>query len=195
MKLVAITGSIGCGKTTIAKIVNKLGFSVYDVDGWVRRLYNKKDFIEVIMKNFPQSVENGKFNKRKLRKVVFNDKKELKKLEDLVHPFLDKTLKYYINKHSKTNYTYFIDVALLFEMGWEKYCDFIIVADVDYEIQKQRVMKRDNVSVEHFEQIVAVQLDNKTKKELADVVIDTNTTSNLLKLEIINIINGLEYNG
>ena len=195
MKLVAITGSIGCGKTTIAKIVNKLGFSVYDVDGWVRRLYHKKDFIEEIIKCFPESVEAGKFNKRKLRNIVFNDKKELKKLEDLIHPFLDRTLKYYINRHSKTGYTYFIDVALLFEMGWEKYCDFVVVADVPYEIQKQRVMKRDNVSAEHFEQIVAVQLDNDAKKELADMVVNTNTTPNLLRLEIINIINGLEYNG
>ena len=182
MKLVAITGSIGCGKTTIAKIVNKLGFSVYDVDGWVRRLYNKKDFIEEIVKCFPESLEDGKFNKRKLRNIVFNDKKELKKLEDLIHPFLDRTLKYYINRHSKTEYTYFIDVALLFEMGWEKYCDFIMVADVPYEIQKQRVMKRDNVSAEHFEQIVAVQLDNNAKKALADIVVDTNVSSNLLIL-------------
>ncbi|MFV0625941.1 MAG: dephospho-CoA kinase [Alphaproteobacteria bacterium] len=194
MKLVAITGSIGCGKTTIAKIVNRLGFSVYDVDGWVRRLYNKKDFIEEIIKCFPDSLEGGKFNKRKLRNIVFNDKKQLKKLEDLIHPFLDRTLKFYINRHSKTDYTYFIDVALLFEMGWEKYCDFIIVADVPYEIQKQRVMRRDNVSAEHFEQIVAVQLDNNAKKELADIVIDTNTTPNLLRLEVINVINGILSN-
>ena len=59
MKLVAITGSIGCGKTTIAKIVGKLGYTVFDVDGWVRRLYFKKDFIKVIQEHFPAVAGDG----------------------------------------------------------------------------------------------------------------------------------------
>lgn len=192
MKLVAITGSIGCGKTTIAKIVEKLGYTVFDVDGWVRRLYFKKDFIKVICKHFPAVEENGQVNKRALRNIVFSDNKQLKVLEGLIHPFLRETLKDVIRKNACRDDIFFIDVALLFEMGWDKYCDFILVADVDYEIQKKRVMNRDNVTAEDFDRINNVQLSNSYKINLADVVINTDKPKNLLKVEMINIIQGLE---
>lgn len=192
MKLVAITGSIGCGKTTIAKIVEKLGYTVFDVDGWVRRLYFKKDFIKVICKHFPAVEENGQVNKRALRNIVFSDNKQLKVLEGLIHPFLRETLKDVIRKNACRDDIFFIDVALLFEMGWDKYCDFILVADVDYEIQKKRVMNRDKVTAEDFDRINNVQLSNSYKINLADVVINTDKPKNLLKVEMINIIQGLE---
>lgn len=194
MKLIAITGSIGTGKTTTAKEAKSLGYNVYDVDGWVRRLYYKKDFIKTIGESFPTVVEDGKVNKRKLRNIVFNHNEELKKLEALIHPFLDDTLKDIIHKNAKNDYIAFIDVALLFEMGWEDYMDFIIVTDVDYEIQKKRVMERDNVTEEHFEQINSVQLDNKAKIALADIVINTGVPKNLIRLELINIISSMEDN-
>lgn len=192
MKLVAITGSIGCGKTTIAKIVGKLGYTVFDVDGWVRRLYFKKDFIKVIQEHFPAVAENGQVNKRALRNIVFSDNRQLKVLEGLIHPFLRETLKDVIRKNACRNDIFFIDVALLFEMGWDKYCDFILVADVDYETQKQRVMNRDKVTAEDFDKINNVQLSNSYKINLADVVVNTDKPKNLLKVEMINIIQGLE---
>lgn len=192
MKLVAITGSIGCGKTTIAKIINRLGYTVFDVDGWVRRLYFKKDFINVIASHFPEVVSHGQVNKRALRNIVFSNRKKLKVLESLIHPFLKETLKDFIRKNAGCNDLFFIDVALLFEMGWEKYCDFIMVADVDYEIQKQRVMLRDKVSGEDFDKINDVQMSNQEKILMADVVIDTDKPKNLLKVELIEIIEGLE---
>lgn len=195
MKLVAITGSIGCGKTTIAKIIKSLGYVVFDVDAWVRRLYFHRDFIDTIVKNFPDTCENGVFCKRKLRHLVFDNKEELKKLEALIHPFIKDELKSVIRRNAKSDDIYFIDVALLFEMGWDKYCDFIIVADVDDEIQKLRVMKRDNVSAEHFEKINKIQMDKKKKADLADIVVDTDIPLNLLKVDILNIIQGLNKDG
>ncbi len=191
MKIVAITGTIGSGKTTLAKIVNKLGYVVYDVDGWVRRLYYKKSFISVIAENFPEVVNNGKVDKRKLRNIVFSDNKSLKKLESLIHPFLKEVLKHLIRKNHNYNDLFFIDIALLFEMGWEKYCDFIILANVDYEIQKQRVMKRDNISAEDFEKIIKVQMSNEEKSYFSDIIIDTNKPRNLLRSELINIIESI----
>ena len=182
----------GCGKTTIAKIVGKLGYTVFDVDGWVRRLYFKKDFIKVIQEHFPAVAENGQVNKRALRNIVFSDNRQLKVLEGLIHPFLRETLKDVIRKNACRNDIFFIDVALLFEMGWDKYCDFILVADVDYEIQKQRVMNRDKVTAEDFDKINNVQLSNSYKINLADVVVNTDKPKNLLKVEMINIIQGLE---
>lgn len=188
MKIVAITGSIGCGKTTIAKIIRKQGEVVFDVDAWVRRLYFNKDFIKNIITIFPETLDNGVFNKRRLRNLVFSDNRQLKKLESLIHPFLKGYLKKVIGKNAQTDRCLFLDVALLFEMGWDRYCDFIVVADVDYEIQKQRVIKRDGVSAEDFDKINSVQISNEDKKKMADIVIDTDKTSNLLRLEVLNIV-------
>ncbi len=192
MKLVAVTGSIGCGKTTISRIIRDCGYVVFDVDAWVRRLYYKKSFIAKVIEIFPMTCENGVFNKRKLRNWVFSDNKELKKLEDLIHPFLRKYLKSVINKYSKKQDCFFIDVALLYEMNWDIYCDFIVVADVDYETQKKRVMLRDNISAEDFDKINNIQMNNEKKKNMADFVINTDKKLNLLKLDVIKMINMCE---
>lgn len=191
MKLIGITGSIGCGKTTIAGLIKDLGYTVYDADIWCRGLYYQKDFLEVIKEYFPEAFFNGCFNKRELRNLVFNNNSRLKKLESLIHPFLRKKLFSTIKKHSKSDDIIFIEVALLFEMGWNKYCSSIIVADVDYEIQKQRVMNRDNISASDFDKIVKVQLDNEYKKVLSDYVINTDKKLGVLKVELIKLIRDL----
>lgn len=192
MKLAAITGSIGCGKTTLSKIVRRLGYVVYDIDGWVRRLYYQKDFIKVIAAHFPEVMEGEKVNKRKLRNLVFGDNARLKVLESLIHPFLKQTLMNVRRRNARRDDLFFMDVALLFEMGWDKYCDYIVVADVDYETQKMRVMRRDNISAADFDKINRIQMDNAAKKVLADVIIDTDKPINLLKVELLAMIEEIE---
>ena len=192
MKLAAITGSIGCGKTTLSKIVRRLGYVVYDIDGWVRRLYYQKDFIKVIAAHFPEVMEGGKVNKRKLRNLVFGDNARLKVLESLIHPFLKQTLMNVRRRNARRADLFFMDVALLFEMGWDKYCDYIVVADVDYETQKMRVMRRDIISAADFDKINRIQMDNAAKKVLADVIIDTDKPINLLKVELLAMIEEIE---
>ncbi len=191
MILVGITGSIGCGKTTLAKIVKKLGYAVFDIDSWVRRIYYNKDFLLKLNKCFPGSVINGIANKRYLRNIVFNDNEKLKELENLIHPFLNKKIRKKVHRYAKKNCICFLDNALLFEKGWNKYCNIIILADVDYEIQKQRVMKRDGISAEDFDKINNIQMKNSDKKLLSDIVIDTNKRKNLLKIELIEIIKNI----
>ena len=192
MKLAAITGSIGCGKTTLSKIVRRLGYVVYDIDGWVRRLYYQKDFIKVIAAHFPEVMEGEKVNKRKLRNLVFGDNARLKVLESLIHPFLKQPLMHVRRRNARRADLFFMDVALLFEMGWDKYCDYIVVADVDYETQKMRVMRRDNISAADFDKINRIQMDNAAKKVLADVIINTDKPINLLKVELLAMIEEIE---
>ena len=192
MKLAAITGSIGCGKTTLSKIVRRLGYVVYDIDGWVRRLYYQKDFIKVIAAHFPEVMEGEKVNKRKLRNLVFGDTARVKVLESLIHPFLKQTLMNVRRRNARRADLFFMDVALLFEMGWDKYCDYIVVADVDYETQKMRVMRRDNISAADFDKINRIQMDNAAKKVLADVIINTDKPINLLKVELLAMIEEIE---
>lgn len=192
MKIIAITGSIGCGKSFLANIIRSLGYVVYDADKWVKYLYYRQAFLKVIKQNFPEVFDaNGTFNKRKLRNLVFNNNQELKRLEKLVHPFLKQKLLNVIRKNSQTNRVFFFDAALLFEMKWNIYCQSVILADVDKNIQKQRVMIRDNISAADFEKIVSVQIDNEQKKQFVNAVINTDKTENLLKIELIKIIEEL----
>ena len=191
MILAAITGSIGCGKTTLANIFKKQGYPVFDADAWVRRLYFKPDFIKLVLQNFPEAQTDGVFDKRKLRLIVFDDKKKLEKLENLIHPFLKKQLKTLIRKNAKSDDILFLDAALLFELGWEKYCDFVIAVNVDEEVQKQRVMQRDNVSLEHVEKIIQKQMSQQEKVKKADWVVETDVPLNLLKVAALEIIKGL----
>ena len=189
MIIVGITGSIGCGKTYLANIIRSLGFSTYNPDFWVRDLYKKADFLKVIKREFPAAFdEQGIFNKRKLRNIVFNDKKQLKHLESLIHPFLNKTLKKIIRKKALTNDVLFIDVALLFEMHWDKYCDFIITADVADDIQMRRVMERDHITEEDFKKIISVQTSKDFKKYKSDFVIDTALPYGINKVQLIKFI-------
>lgn len=188
MKIIGITGSIGCGKTFLADIIKKIGFSVYNPDVWTRELYNNKDFIKVIKENFSQCFQGENFNKRMLRELVFNDNRELKKLENIIHPFLYKRLKNIIHKYAVKEDLLFIDVALLYEFGWDKYCDYVITADADEKTQMERVIKRDGISVEDFYKIVAVQMPQKEKKYYADFVINTCKSENILKKELIKFI-------
>ena len=192
MRLIAITGSNGCGKTTFARMVREEGYTVFDVDAWVRRLYFNREFINRIREVFPGTVEGWTVDKRKLRNIVFNDRARLKSLEELPHPFLRRYLNSVIRRNSRRDDLFFLDVALLFEMGWEIYCDRVVVADVDYEIQKRRGMERDLVAGEDFDKINNVQMSNEKKKQMADAVIDTDKPKNVLKLEVITLLNELE---
>ena len=191
MKIIAITGSMGCGKSTLAGILHKLGYVVYDIDIWTRVLYKKNNFNKLILSYFPQVNDNGVVNKKLLRNVVFNDINQLRKLENIIHPLLENKLRKIIKTSYKYDDVIFIDAALIFELGWDKYCDLIIVADVNEQIQKQRVMLRDGISEEDFYNITNVQMNNNAKKCLADVVIDTNKSLEKLKMELIEIIRGL----
>lgn len=188
MILTAITGSIGCGKTTLSNILRKQGFLVYDVDKWVKYLYYKKDFLLVIKKVFPEVFdEQGDFNKRVLRNLVFNNTEKLKILENLIHPFLTVQLKKIVRKR-KNRGLVFVDVALLYEMGWDKYFDYVILADVDADIQKSRVMERDNIKAEDFEKINKLQMPQEYKKKLVDFVVNTDASLEVLTKNLIEVI-------
>lgn len=187
MVLAAITGSIGCGKTTIANVLRKQGYLVYDVDKWVKCLYYKKNFLNIIYKYFPQVFENGVLNKRMLRQIVFDDNAKLKILEGLIHPLLKQKLKNIVSRN-KSDRIVFVDVALLFEMGLDKFFNYVILADLCYEKQKERVIKRDNISAEDFDKINKLQMPRNEKIKRVDFIINTDVTEGNLIKQILNTV-------
>lgn len=192
MKIIAITGSIGCGKTYIAGLIKSLGYNVFDADKEVKKFYKNKNFLKKIEPFFYDCFENGLLNKRKLRNLVFNNDDKLKKLESIIHPILKLKLKEKIKKSAYNSNFLFIDAALIFEMGWDVFCDYIILADVDKNIQKQRVIKRDNISEQDFEKILNKQISNDKKKEKSDIVLNTELSDGYLKVLLIKFLREIE---
>ena len=134
------------------------------------------------------------FLKRFLRDIVFSNPEKLKILEALIHPFLERKMRKIIRKNSNTGLV-FVDIALLFEMKWDKFFDFIMLADVDEEIQKLRVMKRDNITAEDFYKINILQMPRSEKIKKVDFVVDTDVSLNKLQaelLEVVEILHGYE---
>ena len=88
----------------------------------------------------------------------------------------------------------FTDVALLYEMGWDQYFDKVILADVDYEIQKQRVINRDNISGVDFDKINNIQMKREDKIKKVDFVIDTGVSVDELKIKVLDLVKELKNN-
>lgn len=174
MKIIGITGAIGCGKTTVADMVRNLGYEIFDADLEVKKIYENKNFLMNLRGAFPRIFDkDGRPDKRQLRSLVFHNQKELLKLEDIIEPFLSDVFLQKMNDAARRQGWLFIDAALLVEKGWDKYCDKVICVSADLETQKKRVMERDGISEEEFYDIYHLQMENGKKCALADEVLDT----------------------
>ena len=111
--MIAITGSIGTGKSTVSNIIKSMGFNVIDCDKIVHHLYEQRDIILQVKELFPNVVINNNINRKELGRIIFNDKLAKKKLEELIHPFVRKELEQVKDK------LVFVEVPLLFESKME----------------------------------------------------------------------------
>ena len=174
MKVIGITGAIGCGKTTLASVINKLGYEIFDADKEVANIYKNEDFLHQLKSIFPRVFNGCGVDKKLLRRIVFSNQKELLKLEYIIEPFLQQLFINKIEDSKQKDGILFIDAVLLFEKGWNRFCEKVICVTVDAETQKQRVMCRDNITEEEFYKIYHLQMANDLKCQMADIVIDTN---------------------
>ena len=136
-------------------------------------------------------VHEPDFNKKKLRELVFNNQKELDKLESLTHPYLKKKFLEVIHKNRFNPYVFFIESALLFKMGLDRYCSNIIITTAPYDVMEKRVIFRDKITSQDFEKIFKAQY-NQIKQDDNYIIIDTDQSLNTLKANILQILNGVE---
>ena len=189
MKIIGITGAIGCGKTTVADMVRNLGYEIFDADLEVKKIYENKNFLMNLRGAFPRIFDkDGLPDKRQLRSLVFHNQKELLKLEDIVEPFLSDVFLQKINEAARRQGWLFIDAALLIEKGWDKYCDKVICVSADLETQKKRVMERDGISEEEFYDIYHLQMENDKKCALAYEVLDTQCSPAELETRVKTLL-------
>ena len=153
---IAITGGIGSGKSTVAEIIARQGFSVISCDEIYKQLLQSKDFLDIISSEFDGVVtDDGKLDRKKLSTVVFSDKQKLEKLNSITHPAIMNEA----FEQMQSSGIHFCEVPLLFECGYEKYFDNVIVVLRDKDKRISDIVKRDNKSVAEANLLINSQFD------------------------------------
>lgn len=191
MIIIGLTGSIGMGKSTTAKMFADEGVPVHDADDVVHKLY-KGYAVPLIESAFPNTTKNGSVDRKALAKVVLGNSAALKKLETLVHPLVSAEREKFLSKAKKNNEDLVVlDIPLLFETGMDKFCEIVVVVTTTLEDQKQRVLARKEMSEEKFAAILAKQLPDVEKRKRADYIVDTSNGIDQAKQQVLDIINTL----
>jgi dephospho-CoA kinase len=171
----AITGSIGMGKSTVAKMFERAGVPLFDADAVVRDLQaNDPNLIAAIGQRFPGTVTAGALDRDMLSRAVLGYPAELEALEAIVHPAVQTARKRFLEEN-KDALALLFDIPLLFETGGEKAFDKVIVVSAPAAIQGQRVLARPGMTKAKFDAILARQMPDEEKRRRADFVIDTGT--------------------
>ena len=190
---IAITGKIGSGKSTVADILKDLGYYVFESDKEVDKLFNSNNIKNKIKTLFCKiknlTNKDGSINKTVLGEYVFSNKNELKNLEDLIYPLLNKERQKFINSKKKEKILFF-DIPLLFEKKLFTDYNFIIYVYVKEKIQKERVLKRKKMNKDKLEKILEAQSYNlKDYQKFISINIDTSNDLDQTKQSLISFIN------
>ncbi|MGI9351605.1 MAG: dephospho-CoA kinase [Rhizobiaceae bacterium] len=189
-----LTGSIGMGKSTTAEMFRAEGILVYDADATVHELY-KNEAVELVEKNFPGTERNGQIDRQELAKRVLGNQEEMKKLESIIHPLVHKKEREFTEKAKSTGEQLIIlDIPLLFEAGGYNRVDRIIVVTAPFNVQRDRVLSRPEMTEDKFQAILSRQVPDEEKRNRADYVIDTSKGMDAARREVSAIIKELTQN-
>jgi len=186
--ILGLTGSIGMGKSTTARMFAEEGVPVHDSDEAVHRLY-AGPAAEIIGEAFPGTVVNGVVDRQRLSKLVLDNPQQLRRLGELIHPLVRADADAFIERHRKEGARLVVlDIPLLFETGGTDRVDSILVVTASPEVQKQRVMARPGMTEEKFAAILANQVSDREKRRNADFVIDTSAGMEAARREVRGVI-------
>ncbi len=186
-----LTGSIGMGKSTTAKLFAKAGCAVWDADAAVHRMYAAGGAaVEPISAALPEAIVDNAVSRDRLKTMIGDDASVLKTLEQIVHPLVAIDRAEFAKSASADILVF--DIPLLFEGGGDASMDAVVCVSVPPEEQKNRVLERGTMSVEQFEQIRAKQMPNDQKCARSDYVVITDTLDHARAQvdKIVEIIKG-----
>ena len=188
MLILGLTGSIGMGKSTVAKHFRSRGIAVFDADAEVHRLY-ENEAIPLIEEAFPGTTNSQGVDRVKLGAVLEGEVLAFAKLEALIHPLVLKGQgKFLEYEYERGSEIVVLEIPLLYETGGEEKVDFVIVVSADAEQQRMRVLARPNMSADKFEHILSRQLADDEKRRRANYVVDTSGTIDDTYLQVDMII-------
>lgn len=175
MIILGLTGSIGMGKSTTAKMFEAEGAPVYDSDAAVHALYSVGGAaVAPVEAAFPGVVVDGAIDRAKLSAQVVGDPEALEKLEAIVHPLVGAHRIGFFEKAQADGHDIVVlDVPLLYETGGQKNVHKVVVVSAPADVQRERVLARPGMTAEKFEAILARQLPDAEKRARADFVVDT----------------------
>jgi len=173
MIVIGLTGSIGMGKTTTAKLFAAEGIPVLDSDAVVHDLYSA-EAVPMIEAAFPGTTISGTVDRLELGNILRENPANFRMLEAIVHPLVRERQEAFLRKAREENQNFAVlDIPLLFETGAETRVDKIVVVSCAPEIQRQRVLSRPGMTEEKFEMILARQMPDAEKRRRADFIIDS----------------------
>jgi dephospho-CoA kinase len=188
MIILGLTGSIGMGKSTTAKLFAEAGVPVYDADATVHKLY-EGEAAPAIEAAFPGTTADGRVDRNRLSARVVQDPAAMRQLEQIVHPMLGASRRKFMDDAERTGApVVVVDVPLLFETGGEKRVDAVVVVTTSPENQRQRILARDNMTAEKLDAILARQLPDAEKRKRADFVVDTSDGLDPVRARIRDIL-------
>ena len=188
MIILGLTGSIGMGKSTTAKLFAEAGVPVYDADATVHKVY-EGEAAPAIEAAFPGTTAGGKVDRARLSEQVVHDPAAMKRLEGIVHPMLRAYhQKFLADAEQSGAPVAVVDVPLLYETGGEKRVDAVVVVTTTPEIQRARILERDNMTNEKLDAILARQLPDPEKRKRADFVVDTSHGLDPVRARIRDIL-------
>ncbi len=169
-----LTGSIGMGKSTTAKLFMEEGCVVWDADAAVHRLYGKGGLaVKPMLERFPDAVISGEVSREALKAILRQRPEVLAEIESIVHPLVARDRQDFLD-NSEAVITV-LDIPLLFETGAEANMDATVCVSVDADTQKQRVITRGTMTETDFETILSKQMPDAEKRRRADYVVITDT--------------------
>jgi dephospho-CoA kinase len=185
---VALTGSIGMGKSTVAKMFEAAGVPVFDADAVVRKLQGPGGgLVAKIGEMFPGCVRCGTLDRDCLAQIVLADRDKLDALEAVVHPAVREAREQFIAEHEAAPAVLF-EIPLLFETGGEKEFDKIVVVSAPADIQRARVMERSGMTAAKLDSILARQMPDSDKRARADFVVDTGADLSTTEAQVRDIL-------
>ena len=175
MLVLGLTGSIGMGKTTAAKMLRRMGLPLHDADCAVHHLLAKSGAaVAAVEAAFPGVVADGAVDRERLAAQVFEDRVALKRLEGILHPAVRRATRVFLGRQARAGRSLVVlDIPLLFETGGAALCDAVVVVTAPPFVQHARVMGRRAMTPARFQAILAKQMPDREKRRRADFVVNT----------------------
>lgn len=169
-----LTGSIGMGKSTTAKLFAEEGCAVWDADAAVHRLYSAGGAaVAPMARIFPQAVVEGAIDRTILKQIISEDASALREIEKIVHPLVAQDRQAFLETASSDVVVF--DIPLLFEGSGAAMMDATVVVSAPADVQRARVLDRGTMTEAQFEHILSKQMPDAEKRERADYVVETTT--------------------